>query len=104
MRRDPEEGGSAMNRSTGMGLMAFGVVLVVIGAILAWAVTVSTDGFNINTIGVILVIAGAVTFVVSLFVVFLGGSRRSTLREDVRQVPGGQQRTVEQQDNFGSDV
>ena len=93
-----------MNRSTGMGLMAFGIVLVVIGAILAWAVTVSTTGFNINTIGIILVVAGAVTFLVSLFVVFVGGSRRSSLHEDVREVPGGQQRTVEQRDNFGADA
>jgi ABC-type Na+ efflux pump permease subunit len=88
-----------MNRSTGMGLIAFGIVLMVIGAILAWAVTVSTSGFNLNTIGVILLVAGAVTFVVSLFVVFAGGSRRSSMREDVREVPGGQQRVVEQRDN-----
>lgn len=93
-----------MNRSTGGGLLAFSIVLIVVGAILQFAVSVTTKGFNINTIGMILLIVGIVTFLISLFVLFSGGSRRSTMHEDVRSVPGGQQRTVEQQDNFGSDV
>jgi beta-lactamase regulating signal transducer with metallopeptidase domain len=96
--------GGGMNRSTGGGLLAFSIVLIVVGAILQFAVSVTTKGFNINTIGMILLIVGIVTFLISLFVLFSGGSRRSTMHEDVRSVPGGQQRTVEQQDNFGSDV
>jgi len=91
-----------MNRSTGIGLMAFSVILVVVGAILYWAVTVTTSGFNINTAGLILLIVGAVLFVVSLFVTFVPASRRSVTREDVREVPGGQQRTVDQRDNLGA--
>ncbi len=38
-----------MNRAAGTGLMAFGLVLVVLGAILDFAVSVTTTGFNINT-------------------------------------------------------
>jgi hypothetical protein len=83
--------------------MAFSVVLLVVGAILTWAVTVTTSGFNVNTAGLILLIAGAVLFVVSLFVTFVPGSRRSVTREDVREVPGGQQRTLEQRDNLGAE-
>ena len=93
-----------MNRSTGAGLMAFSIVLIIVGAILDFAITVTTKGFNINTIGVILLIVGVITFLISLFVLFSGGSRRSTMHEDVRSVPGGQERTVEQRDNFGSDL
>ncbi|CAN5485930.1 hypothetical protein BH24ACT7_BH24ACT7_19360 [soil metagenome] len=93
-----------MTRSTGMGFMAFSIILVIAGAIMAYAVTVTTEGFNINTIGLILLFAGIAAFVVSLFVVFMGGSRRTTVREDVRTIPGGQQRIVEQQDNLGPDT
>jgi hypothetical protein len=49
-------------------------------------------------------VVGVITFLISLFVLFSGGSRRSTTHEDVRSVPGGQERTVEQRDNFGSDL
>jgi hypothetical protein len=40
--------------------------LIAIGAVLRFAVTVSTHGFNIHTIGVILMVVGAVGFVISL--------------------------------------
>ena len=93
-----------MNRSTGAGLMAFSIVLIIVGAFMDFAITVTTKGFNINTIGMILLIVGVITFLISLFVLFSGGSRRSTTHEDVRSVPGGQERTVEQRDNFGSDL
>ena len=42
------------------------IVILAIGAILRFAVTVQTNGFNLHTIGVILMIVGAVGFVVSL--------------------------------------
>ena len=42
------------------------LLLIAIGAILRFAVTVSTSGFNIHTVGVILMIVGAVGFVLSL--------------------------------------
>jgi len=43
------------------------IVLIAVGAILRFAVSVTASGFNIHTIGVILMIAGAVALVLSLF-------------------------------------
>jgi len=43
------------------------LVLIAVGAILAWAVNVNdSHGFNINTAGVILMIVGVIGLVVSL--------------------------------------
>jgi len=87
-----------MNR--GAGLMGFGVVLVVVGAILEFAVTASAKGFNIHTVGVILLVVGIVSFVVGLALMISGGARRSSVREETHSTPGGQERTVEQRDNL----
>jgi beta-lactamase regulating signal transducer with metallopeptidase domain len=84
--------------------MVFSIILAVVGAILAFAVTVTAKGLNLNTVGVILLVVGILGFLVSLFVVFVPGSRRSTLQEDVRQVPGGEQRVVERRDHFAADL
>ena len=48
--------------------MGFGVglILIAVGAILAWAVHVSTSGFNVNTIGYILLVVGIVGCLLSL--------------------------------------
>jgi hypothetical protein len=54
-----------MTRVTGIGTS---LVLIAAGAIMAFAVSVQTDGFNVNTIGWILMIVGAVGLVVSLLV------------------------------------
>jgi hypothetical protein len=43
------------------------LVLIAVGAILRWAVSVSTSGVNVHTIGLILLIVGIVGFVISLF-------------------------------------
>ena len=43
-----------------------GIVLVAVGAILDFAVTTTTSGFNIHTVGVILMVVGAVGIVLSL--------------------------------------
>ena len=47
--------------------MGFGtsIVLLAAGAILRFAVSVTTSGFNIHTIGVILMVAGALGLVLS---------------------------------------
>ena len=42
------------------------IVLIAVGAILRFAVSVTTTGFNLHTIGVILMIVGAVGLVLSL--------------------------------------
>ncbi len=87
-----------MNR--GSGLLGFGVVLVVVGAILEFAVTASAKGFNIHTVGVIVLVVGIVSFVVGLGLMISGGSHRSSVREETRSTPGGQERTVEQRDRL----
>ena len=87
-----------MNRSSGGGLMGLSVVLVVIGAIMRFAVSVHTSGFNIHKIGDILLLVGIILFVVSILVLVLGGRRRVTTRTDVHATPTGEERIQERQD------
>jgi Domain of unknown function (DUF6458) len=47
----------------GLGL---GIILIAVGAILAWAVNVTTTGFDINTAGYILLVVGAIAVLLSL--------------------------------------
>jgi ABC-type uncharacterized transport system permease subunit len=44
-----------------------GIFLFTVGAIMRYAVTVQTEGFNLHTIGIILMIAGVATTVLSMF-------------------------------------
>jgi hypothetical protein len=90
-----------MNRNTGAGLLGFGIVLVIIGAILEFAVTAQAKGFNVNTVGMILLIVGIVAFLLGLIFMISGGSRRTTITQDVRNTPdGGQQRVLEERDSM----
>ncbi|HTX47002.1 MAG TPA: DUF6458 family protein [Solirubrobacteraceae bacterium] len=43
------------------------LLLIAVGAILRFAVTVNTHGIDLQTVGVILMVVGAVGFVVALF-------------------------------------
>lgn len=52
-----------MNRNASFGGSVF---LIALGAILAYAVTVDAEGFNLNTIGFILMGAGALGVVLTL--------------------------------------
>ena len=72
------------------------LILIAVGAVLTWAVTATTSGFNIHTVGVILLVVGIVGFLLSL--VFWSSwagpgymSRRRTVTEDG---PGYGRRTV----------
>jgi hypothetical protein len=68
--------------------MGIGVslLLIAVGAVLAFAVHVSTSGFNVHTVGWILLIVGAVGALLSL--IFwsswggVGGGRRTTVVHD----------------------
>ena len=91
----------AMNRGTGIGLMVLGIVLVVVGAIMRFAVSAKTSGFDIHQAGVILLLVGIAVFVVSLVVFAVGGRSRSTTRTDVRETPSGEERT-EQRDDWST--
>jgi hypothetical protein len=90
-----------MNRSSGIGLMALGIVLIVVGAIMRFAVSAKTSGFDIHQAGVILLLVGIGVFVVSLLIIVLGGRSRSTVRTDIRETPSGQQQT-EQKDDWST--
>lgn len=52
------------------------ILLLAVGAVLRFAVTVSTSGFNLHTVGVILMIAGAVGLVLSLLWMTMWADRR----------------------------
>lgn len=62
-------------RTGGIGGSLF---LVALGAILYWAVSVESEGFDINTIGLILMIVGAVGLVLTLI---MTASAEKTERE-----------------------
>ena len=80
--------------------MGFGLVLIVLGAILDFAISVDTEGFNINTIGLILLVVGIISFLVGLVVVVMGSQRRTVVQEDVRQTPAGSSRVIEERDTL----
>jgi beta-lactamase regulating signal transducer with metallopeptidase domain len=56
------------------------ILLIAIGAVLRFAVNVSTSGFNIHTIGVILLIVGIVGLIISLFWMTMWRDRRAAGR------------------------
>ena len=47
----------------GLGISLF---LVAVGAVLAFAVTATAEGFDVNTVGVILMIVGGIGFLASM--------------------------------------
>lgn len=57
--------------------MTFGtsIFLIAVGAVLRFAVSVSTSGFSIQTIGVILMIVGALGLVLSFLWLNIGAAR-----------------------------
>jgi len=59
---DRQEAEGRFDMGAGTGLVIFAV-----GAIIRFAVSVTTTGFNIHTIGVILMIVGGIGFLLSLF-------------------------------------
>jgi hypothetical protein len=52
------------------------LLLIAVGAILRFAVTVSVSGFNVQTVGVILMIVGAVGLVISVLWISVWSDRR----------------------------
>ncbi len=69
--------------------MALGtsLLLIAVGAVLRFAVTVSTSGFNVHTVGVILMIVGGVGLLLSLLWMTMwserAGRRRAYVDRDV---------------------
>jgi len=55
------------------------IFLIAVGAILRYAVTITVEGVEIDTVGLILIIVGVIGLVISLAVIFLAsgdGPRR----------------------------
>ena len=75
------------SRSTGGGLMGLSVVLIVVGAILRFAVSVTTSGFNIHKVGDILLLVGIILAILSIVLIVMGSRRRVISRTDVRGTP-----------------
>jgi hypothetical protein len=71
------------------------LILIAVGAVLAWAVNVSTSGFDVNTVGYILLVVGVIGLILSM--IFwsswagpgyftrerASGRRRTVVEEDV---------------------
>jgi hypothetical protein len=72
------------------------LILIAVGAILAWAVNVSSSGFNVNTIGYILLVVGIVGFLLSLIFwsSWAGPGYLSRRRTVTDTGPAGSRRTV----------
>jgi len=84
---------TVMKRTSDMGLLVFGIVLSVVGAIMRFAVEVTTEGFNIHTAGVIMLVVGILASVVALVLLGLNRTSRSTMTERILETPTGQVRT-----------
>ena len=86
-----------MSRGTGSGLLGFGIVLMVVGALMRYAVTADPNGFDIVTAGAILLIVGLVSAVIGLLLLFFGGRTSVTEREQMTQTPHGAERITERE-------
>jgi hypothetical protein len=62
------------------------ILLIAVGAILKWAVTAHTSGFNIQTAGVVLLVVGLVGLVLSLIYTFVWTRRDAAGYDDARTV------------------
>ena len=74
-----------------MGKLGGGVVLVIIGAILAFAVSDSFSGVDLTTIGYILMAGGGVLAVIGLILSLRGSRVKSSVKSTG---PGGDQITT----------
>ena len=91
-----------MNRNTGTGLIGFGIVLMVAGAIMRFALKVRSSGFDFDEAGLIILIAGAVIFVLGIFAfLYAGRDRTTTVHQDVRRTPAGTESVEERHDPSG---
>jgi Co/Zn/Cd efflux system component len=58
------------------------IFLIAVGAILRYAVNVTVEGIEIDTVGLILIVVGAIGLVISLAVIFLSHDDRPRRPDD----------------------
>ena len=58
------------------------IFLIAVGAILRYAVNVTVEGVEIDTVGLILIVVGIIGLVISLAIVFMGPSDRPRRPDD----------------------
>ena len=63
------------------------ILLIAVGAILAWAVTAEVAGVDVQTAGVILMVVGVIGLIASLFeqTIWADRRRRRTVEPEVRE-------------------
>ena len=84
--------------------MGLAVVLVVIGAVMRFAVTVSASGFNIHKVGDIFLVVGILLAILSAALLVMGSRRRVTTRTDIRGLPDGGEQRVQEREDRGADL
>ena len=84
----------------GVGGVIVSILVFAVGAILDWAVTVSTSdhGFDIHTVGIILMIAGAVGFVLAL--ALLAVSNTTSPRRHETTIEDGRGHVMHREDRY----
>jgi uncharacterized membrane protein len=86
-----------MGTGTGSGLIGFGVVLAVVGAIMRYAIEANPTGFDVVTAGGILLLVGVLAVLVGLMLVVMGSRRSTTEREQITATPHGEERVTERE-------
>ncbi len=83
--RGTDPGVSSSRKGLNIMGISTSLVLIAVGAILKWAVTASTSGINLNTVGVVLMVVGAVGLVLSFIFWSSWGGFGSRRRRDDRR-------------------
>jgi len=80
------------------------LILIAVGAVLAWAVNATTSGFNVHTVGYILLVVGIVGLILSMIFWsswagpgYFSGGRRRTISETG---PGGRRTIVDDETRY----
>ena len=58
------------------------IFLIALGAILRYAINVSVEGIEIDTVGLILMVVGIIGLIISLAVLFMGNGDRPRSADD----------------------